>query len=315
MDFTGLQMTLSVLLVLTAAAMLFFFDQRRKPRQHSVARSQRPIPIFNSGPLEYAPARKLAAERPLEPLVGIVTTFRPTVQMRERETVTVEMAPPSPAASASSSSLEAPAPTLPAVTIDAVLWERLISSQPRQNLLSADGHAQPIDKTPAPTLGSTYTVEAACHTIQNSQPSGMIQPPVLEELLKSEESFTGLVVSIGINDSDSSMWHSQGLMQSVGSYIAGLLREKDFSCRTAYDEFVMVCRGEQGAQSQRRLNQISERLWDFQLRGIGACSILFSWGGVQVQDQPLAEAIASATERMRETKRIGNYALAHRKAV
>src|SRR6202034_2599222 len=78
------------------------------------------------------------------------------------------------------------------------------------------------------------------------------------------------------------------------------------SCRTAYDEFVIVCRGEQGANSQRRLNHISERLWNYQLRGIGACSILFSWGGVEVQDQPLAEAIASATERMRETKRIGN---------
>jgi hypothetical protein len=321
MDFTGLQMTLSVVLVLTAAAMLLFFDHRRKPRPHSVARS-RPIPIFNSGPLEYAPARKLAAERPLEPLVGIVTTFRPPVQMRERETVTVEMAPPPPAASASSSPMEAPAPTLPAFTIDAVLWERLIASQPTQNLI-ADGNAQPIDETATPTLGSANCIEAVYHTIQNdrqdvtpaSQPSGMIQPPMLEELLKSEQSFTGLVVSIGINDSDSSMWHSQGLMQSVGSYIAGLLREKDFSCRTAYDEFVMVCRGEQGAQSQRRLNHVSERLWDFQLRGIGACSILFSWGGVHVQNQPLAEAIASATERMRETKRIGNYTLAHRQAV
>ena len=81
----------------------------------------------------------------------------------------------------------------------------------------------------------------------------MIQQPVLEELLEREEPFTGLVVSIGINDSDSSMWHSQGLMQSVGNYIAGLLQENEFSCRTAYDEFVMVCRGEQGAQSQRRL--------------------------------------------------------------
>ena len=113
------------------------------------------------------------------------------------------------------------------------------------------------------------------------QPSGMIQQPELEALLESREPFTGLVVSIGINDSDSSMWHSQGLMQSVGNYIAGLLRANDFSCRTAYDEFVMVCRGEQGAQSQRRLNHISERLWDYQLRGIGACSILFSWGGVR----------------------------------
>jgi hypothetical protein len=97
-----------------------------------------------------------------------------------------------------------------------------------------------------------------------------------------------------------------------------LLRENDFSCRTAFDEFVMVCRGEQGAQSQRRLNYISECLWDYQLRGIGACSILFSWGGVQVQDRPLAEAIESATERMRETKRSGHSAksaVAHRQAV
>ncbi len=150
------------------------------------------------------------------------------------------------------------------------------------------------------------------------QPSGMIQQPELEALLKSREPFTGLVVSIGINDTNSSMWHSHGLMQSVGNYIAGLLRANDFSCRTAYDEFVIVCRGEQGPQSQRRLNHISERLWDYQLRGIGACSILFSWGGVEIQDQPLAEGIASATERMRETKRTGpsgKSAPAHRQAV
>ena len=141
---------------------------------------------------------------------------------------------------------------------------------------------------------------------------GMVRPSLrFEDLLEDVNArpFTGLVVSIGINDSDSSMWHSQGLMQSVGEpHCQSAATANDFSCRTAYDEFVMVCRGEQGAQSQRRLNHISERLWDYQLRGIGACSILFSWGGVQVQDQPLAEAVASATERMRETKRSGQSA-------
>ncbi len=143
----------------------------------------------------------------------------------------------------------------------------------------------------------------------------MIQQPAFEEILQRQEPFTGLVVSIGINGGDSGMWHSQGLMQSVGTHISSLLREADFSCRTSYDEFVMVCQGEQGAQSQRRLNYISERLWDYQLRGIGACSILFSWGGVEIQDRPLAEAVASATERMRETKRSGKSSTAHRKAV
>jgi hypothetical protein len=260
MDFTGLQMTLTVLLVLTASTVVVFLEQRKKQRQqpepqrikshiHSVAGPTRPVWILNpesfgnSAPLEFPPARRLAAVRAVEP----------------------------PAATSPMQ--------LPSVTIDAALWERLISSQPNQNLISpADG----------------------------DHPRGMIQQPALDKLLESREPFTGLVVSIGINDSDSSMWHSVGLMQSVGSHIAGLLTEQDFSCRTAYDEFVMVCPGEQGANPQRRLNHISERLWNYQLRGIGACSILFSWGGVQVQDQPLAEALASATERMRETKRIGN---------
>lgn len=340
MEFIGLQMTFTVVVILTAAAWVIFFDQRKKQRQQqeqqrvrahsqSVARAPRPVRMFNAVPFEFAPARKVAAERPLEPLVGTATPSRPAVQPRiERETVTVQMAPPSPPAPSSTSEALAPtaAPsdyTLPAFTIDAVLWERLISSHPKHHLLAAEGVSESIEKTPArPMLGSASTVEASYQMIQENDLeapstllSGMIQQPALDELLESEKSFTGLVVSIGINESDSGMWHSQGLMQSVGSYIAGLLREKDFACRTAYDEFIIVCREEQGAQAQRRLNHISERLWDYQLRGIGACSIMFSWGGLEVKDQPLTEALASATERMRETKRTCSSAIARRQAV
>ncbi len=336
MEFTDLPMTLTVLVVLTAAVVVVWFDYLRKQRQPQqpqrsklvkTAPPQRSSRFLDASPLDYAPAKKLAAERPIQPLVGVATASRPPVQSRiERETVTVEMASSSPAAP--STSTEMSTATLPAFTIDAVLWERLISSLPTQNLLSSTaGDSEPIRKKPAPpTLGSANTVEATYHMIQEDagdavpakQPSGMIQQPGLEELLENHQPFTGLVVSIGINDTDSSMWHSHGLMHSVGNYIAGLLRENEFACRTAYDEFVMVCRGEQGQESQRRLNHISERLWDYQLRGIGACSILFSWGGVQIQDRPLAEGIASATERMRETKRTGpsgKSARAHRQAV
>jgi hypothetical protein len=330
MDFIDLQMTLTVVLILTGAAVAIFFDYRRKQRPQAQPQridirntdpQQRSTTMFDAVPIDLAPAKRLAPERLREPLVATATASRPPVQSRmERETVTLEMASPSPAAPSRSTQIQTAitplAFTLPAVTVDAILWERLLSSQPKQNLIpSAHGDLEPIDKMPAPpTLGSAN----GWHVPSSNPLGGMIQHPALEELLESQEPFTGLVVSIGINDSDSSMWHSQGLMQSVGNYISGLLRESDFSCRTAYDEFVIVCRGELGAQSQRRLNHISELLWDYQLRGIGACSILFSWGGVQVQDQPLAEAIASATERMRETKRSGrfvNSALAHRQAV
>jgi hypothetical protein len=44
-------------------------------------------------------------------------------------------------------------------------------------------------------------------------------------------------------------------------------------------------------------------LWNFQLRGQGSFSVLFSWGGIGVENEPLSEAIASATGRMQQTKR------------
>jgi hypothetical protein len=231
--------------------------------------------MYLPAPLNCAPASNLAVERPLAQMIG-ATPSRLAVQPKECKTVTVEMAPPSPPAPSllteARPATAALAPvTSPADTVDAMLWE-----------------------VPAP--------------IRPKQLSEIISKPALEELLERAEPFTGLVMSIGVNESDSGMWHSQGLMQSIGNYIAGLATEQDFACCIAYDEFVLVCRGEPGALSQRRLNQIAERLWDYQLRGIGAGSILFSWGGVQVENQPLAEAVASATDRMRETQRIGHTA-------
>ncbi len=298
MDFTDFQMTFVVVVILTAAAVAVVFDIRRKQSQRVYIRNtpgqQSSAALIYPGPLFYAPVKRLAAERPLVELVPVATSSRPPVESRiERETVTVEMASPSPSAPSSKAETQ-----LPAFTIDAMLWERLIASVPRQSLLP------PADD--------------AWNGAPSKQLRGMLQPPALEELLAGKQPFTGLVISIGVNESDSSIWHSQGLMQSVGSHIAGLLNENDFSCRTSYDEFVMVCRGEKGAPLQRRLNRIAERLWDYQLRGLGACSILFSWNSVQVQDRPLAEAIATATERMRETKRSGRSvrpALAQRQVV
>jgi hypothetical protein len=344
MEFIDVQTILTVMVVLTAAALVVFLDCRKKQRRlqperaksRDAARPQRPLMLFNDAPIEFEPAKRLAAERPLQPLVAPpnvsaapTVSATPTVSKPpaaphhiERETVTIQMN----GSANGASPCQALTVTLPAFTIDAALWERLVSSMPRTNLLtSGDEESAPepvIKRRAAPIEIAPGAVDANYQVMhsepQQAWPTGMIQQPAFQELLDGGEPFSGLVVSIGVNESDSSMWHRQGLMQSVGTYIAGLLREKEFSCRTAYDEFVVVCCGEQGAQSQRRLNHISERLWDYQLRGIGTCSILFSWGGVEVQDQPLAEAVASAVDRMRETKRAGSpsgLAGAHRKAV
>jgi len=91
MEFTDLQMTLTVVVVLTAAAALVWFDYLRKQRQPQQLQriklvktpplpAQRSKKIFDPTPLDYAPAKKLAAERSQEPLVGIATASRPPVQ-------------------------------------------------------------------------------------------------------------------------------------------------------------------------------------------------------------------------------------------
>ena len=335
MEFTDLQTILTVMVVLTAAALVVFLDCRKKQRRQqpapaksgSAARPRRSLTLFDGAPLEYQSAKRLAAERPLEPLVATPTVSKPPTapQAIERETVTIQWTGPrgqvngSQMNGAKLNGAEDNVPfsqavSLPAFTIDAALWERLVGNMPKNAMLTAgDEESNPepaVEKRATPIDVAPGALNATYHVIQSEPqpawPTGMIQQPAFQELLDGGEPFSGLVVSIGVNESDSSMWHSHGLMQSVSSYIAGLLREKDFSCRTAYDEFIVVCCGEHGAQSQRRLNHISERLWDYQLRGIGTCSILFSWGGVEVQDQPLAEAVASAVDRMRQTKRAGS---------
>jgi hypothetical protein len=330
MEFTDVQVLLAVMVILTAVALVAFLEYRKKQRgqqqlqrvkARNAVRPERSTALFEGGSIQYAPARKLAVERPPEPPVATPTISKPpTPQAVERETVTIQMTGPADGAPVSSMAL-----SLPEFTIDAQLWERLVANTPKHVLLTSGGEEtspEPARQRPEPAIDvAPGALDASYQVLQSDPqtawPTGMIQQAAFQKLLDGEEAFSGLVVSVGINEGDSSMWHTRGLMQSVGNYIAGLLRENEFSCRTAYDEFIVVCCGEEGAESQRRLNHISERLWDYQLRGIGTCSILFSWGGVEVQDQPLAEAVASAVERMRQTKRSSpsSLASAHRKAV
>jgi GGDEF domain-containing protein len=124
----------------------------------------------------------------------------------------------------------------------------------------------------------------------------------LDRLLQTNKPFTGLVIALGVNQNDGRA-ASRDEILSVNAFVRTLLRPEDFACRTSNDDFLLLCPGEQGVEAKQRLNQISERLWDFQLRGIGNFSLLFSWGDVQVDGELLSEAVASAFERMHQTRR------------
>jgi hypothetical protein len=162
----------------------------------------------------------------------------------------------------------------PSVTADAFLWPHLVALG---NFASSGN--QPV---PEP---------------ESLMPSGMFDSFRLETLRRIHEPFTGLVVLIDISNRLQAA-HNENLLQSMTGFVAGLLGAKDFGCRTTDDEFVMICPGPAGLGAQRRLNEISEQLWQYQQYGNGTFSLFFSWGGIGAPESPLSQSLASAIHRM-----------------
>lgn len=131
-------------------------------------------------------------------------------------------------------------------------------------------------------------------------PAGFQDGFALTRLVASRQPVSGLVVSIGASASQDT---NRSVSSNVQDLIQSLIGPGDFAAQSGKDEFLLIYPNERGASAQRKLSQIAEQLWDFQLRSMGSLSILFSWGGVEVRSESIDEAIASATERMQETRR------------
>jgi hypothetical protein len=136
--------------------------------------------------------------------------------------------------------------------------------------------------------------------VASSLPAGFQDAGVLTQLIQRRQPVTGLVVSIGVTGSGEA---SPALANQVQMLISTLLAAEDFAAQSSTDEYLLIFPRERGASAQRRLNQLAQQLWDFQLQALGSHSILFSWGGIEVRSQAIDEAIASASERMQETRR------------
>ena len=143
-------------------------------------------------------------------------------------------------------------------------------------------------------------VEARAPESSTEFPAGFHEGFVLSQLVQSRKPVSGLVVSIGVNAPRAA---DGSLPEAVNGLIQSLIGPDDFACPSGAEEFLLIYPGERGVSAQRRLSQIAQQLWDFQLRSLGNASILFSWGGVEVRSESIDEAIATANERMQETRR------------
>jgi hypothetical protein len=131
-------------------------------------------------------------------------------------------------------------------------------------------------------------------------PVGFHEGGAIQHLAERGERVNGLVVSIGLNMSRAAGGPFSGTIRSL---IQSLIGPQDFACQSGEDEFLLICPQDHGAAAQRRLSGIAEQLWSFQLASMATSSVVFSWGGVEVHNEPIEEAMASASERMQETRR------------
>ncbi len=148
---------------------------------------------------------------------------------------------------------------------------------------------------PAPAVSEQKPTENPLANI----PAGFHDGFVLNRLILTHQPVTGLVVSIGVsaNPKDGTV------SEPVTGLIRSLIGAGDFACPGGTGEFLLIYPRLNGAAAQRQLSLVAQQLWDFQLRSLGSTSILFSWGGVEVASESIDEAIASASERMNETRR------------
>jgi GGDEF domain-containing protein len=167
---------------------------------------------------------------------------------------------------------------------------------------------EPSEASQATALASRVVEPPAPSADTARLPTGLQEASVLRRLMETVPSFSGVVVAIGINDFASlkeklSTNTGSDSMAALNRMIQSMLRPQDFACLYVEDEYILVYPDESGASAQRRLFQVSEKLWDFQLRSLGHLSVMFSWGGLEVQGESLQDAVSSARDRMYQTRR------------
>ena len=123
---------------------------------------------------------------------------------------------------------------------------------------------------------------------------------MLRKLVQGRRPVSGLVVSIGVLGRRRQGTQTPGVFRD---FVPTLIEDGDFATEIGPDEFLLIFPGARGPAAQRKLNAIAERLWAFQLQSLSHASAMFSWGGIEVSNQSIGDAIASASERMQETQR------------
>src|SRR5258708_37226873 len=132
--------------------------------------------------------------------------------------------------------------SLPEVHVDSFLWESLFAQ------------SQPV--APVSPRKVFEVIQGSGSASESWIPRGMQDQESFTKLVESRKPFSGLAVSIGVNENDGRQVASKDLLNSIPDYVSTLLRVRAFGIRVDHDEFALVCPGQLGAIPQRRRHQI-----------------------------------------------------------
>jgi hypothetical protein len=283
-------------------------ERKRAPAQEALAAMERgaqmaALPRRGPQPAESVPAAIAAyTELKRPPALFTASVHEPELVVEYVVESVLSRAAEIPAAATSF----APLPSSPAAmsTRD---WSSMLNRR-----ATPTEAAQPVTSTSVLNVLLEAVVAAtdstAPATVSSTPlPAGFQDGFVLTRLVERRQPISGLVVSIGLAEEKDPNAESNSATQAVPAPVRALIESmigpRDFAAQSGMEEYLLIYPGVRGAAAQRKLSEVAKQLWDFQRLSMGQFLVQFGWGGVEVRSESIEEAIASATERMNETRR------------
>ncbi len=193
----------------------------------------------------------------------------------------------------------------------------LVEGEAHEERAEEEPEEKPEELTPPPPVAPGPVLVADSIRRKLELPGGLHPAETLEALLKEQAKMDGLVLLVGVNNYEKLKSGRESARQAAAESIVALMRSivgaRGFAAPRSESEYVIVFPGETGPEAYRRVRQVTERLWDYQLRSLGqdaATFTSFSWGTAEVISETLSDAIDAAAEQMNETRRMRSLHLA-----
>lgn len=138
--------------------------------------------------------------------------------------------------------------------------------------------------------------------------TGLLNQAALTRRVEQVGGFAGVVVVCDMDnfkDINDRYGHLVGdeILRNVGHLLQNSIRQADEAFRWGGDEFVILFHNQQADVARRRMADIEGRLRVFQVRGLGALPISFSWGAAEAANRSLRDALDEADRNMYTLKR------------